>query len=178
VKIWVDCDGVLADFVHEYLSFVLVKFGRKYTHADVTRFAFAECVTSPDEDRQIWETVNAYPGLVRNLRELPGVAALPELRRLGDVGCLTSPTLGPYWMPERAQWLLARGFAKRDIVFASDKSWIDGDVLIDDSLSNCEAWWAARPHRRAILLDAPWNQGETYAERAHGWGDVLRLLGA
>lgn len=175
-RIWVDCDGVLSDFVEAYLELVADLFGRAHVHNDVTRFNFSECVTTKEEDRAVWERVNATPGLVRGLADLPGVSYLPRLRELGDVGCLTSPTTGPHWVHERFAWLLDRGFTKRDVIFASDKSHVRGDFLIDDSAENCEAWQVAHPDGLAILLDAPWNRHRQDVYRAYTWEDVINEI--
>lgn len=177
-RIWVDCDGVLSDFVEAYLELVADLFGRAHVHNDVTRFNFSECVTTKEEDRIVWGRINATPGLIRGLPDLPGVDYLPRLRELGDVGCLTSPTTGPHWVPERFAWLLDRGFTKRDVIFASDKSHVRGDFLIDDSLENCEAWQAAHPNGVAILLDSPWNRHQLAGDfvRAYTWEDVINEI--
>jgi 5'(3')-deoxyribonucleotidase len=179
-KIWVDCDGVLCDFVAAYLSLVKEHTGRVHTHDDVTHFELHKCVVSKDEDNHIWRNLIDRPGFISNMVDLPGAAeGLAAMRELGWVGALTSPHLGPFWMPERAQWLLARGFKKRDIVFASDKAHVPGDVLIDDRVDNCVDWATAHPLGTAIVLDMPWNRyGATRRNmvRASGWTDAVAIV--
>lgn len=187
MRIWVDVDGVLADFVPMYLGLIQEHTGRTHSVYDVTSFNFFECVASKDEDAHVWrEMIDKRPGLLTGLAEVPGaLAGVAELRERGSVAVLTSPHIGPYWMHERCQWLLARGFAKRDIVFASDKSHVRGDILIDDSAANCEAWAHANQGGVAILLDAPWNRRPVTTlkdgrireiRRARGWDDVVRCV--
>jgi 5'(3')-deoxyribonucleotidase len=177
--ILVDCDGPLADFVAAYLSLVHEHTGRLHTHEQVTNFSFQKCVVSAEEDDHVWKRmIDARPGLVRNLGETFGSAeGLHALRQLGcKVACLTSPHLGPHWMYERAQWLLERGFTKREIIFASDKSHVSGFILIDDNVDNCEAWAKANPHGVAILFEAPWNRGAKLRENvlhACDWNEVV-----
>lgn len=174
----VDCDGILADFVSAYLALVREHTGRDHVHADVTDFELHKCVTSKDEDTFIWQNLIDRPGFISNMVDLPGAAeAMADLRSFAKVTCLTSPHLGPYWMHERAQWLLARGFKKRDIIFASDKSHVRGDVLIDDRKDNVVDWAKANPSGLAILMDCPWNQGSApHCIRARGWQEAVRLV--
>jgi 5'(3')-deoxyribonucleotidase len=177
LNIWVDCDGVMADFVGLYLSILNYHTGRDHVHEHVTCFDFASCVASTDEDERVWRHIDAHPGLVRGLEFIAGAKeALDELRKLGTVRCLTSPHLGPTWMPERARWLQAAGFTKKQIVFCSDKALVPGDVFIEDNKDTCEAWQAAHPGGLAILFDAPHNQGPTTCIRALGWASVLGVL--
>jgi 5'(3')-deoxyribonucleotidase len=177
-RVWLDCDGILAEFVPAYLALVTEHTGRVHRPEDVTAFELHKCVTTKEEDNFIWQNLIDRPGFITNMVDIPGAAeAVAELRIIAKVGCLTSPHLGPFWMHERAQWLLARGFSKRDIIFASDKSHVRGDVLIDDRKDNCIDWAKANPSGFAILMDCPWNQGSApYCIRARGWPEVVRLV--
>ena len=175
--IWVDCDGVLADFTAAYLQILNAHTGRSHSDADITSFDFGKCIASKEEDNHVWREFDRSPGLIAGLADLPGAeAGLSALRKLGKVGCLTSPHLGPYWMPERARWLQARGFTKREIIFASDKSHVAGSVLVDDRFDNCLDWAKANPNGLSVCLTAPWNKDESHwhVQRADSWGEVLR----
>lgn len=180
VKVWIDVDGCMADFVTAYLRLVQEHTGRVHTHADVTAFELHQCVVSKEENDHIWKNLIDRPGFISGMVDLPGaLEAVAELRQLGKVGALTSPHLGPFWMPERAQWLLARGFKKREIVFASDKSHVPGDVLIDDRIDNCVDWAKAHVGGLAILFDQPWNGAwvpELLVHRVHGWNEAVALV--
>jgi 5'(3')-deoxyribonucleotidase len=180
MKIWVDVDGVCANFTALYLSLLNQRFGRMRVFEEVTKFDFSACVSNKDEDRWIWQHIDATPGLVYQLDDLPGARdGLAALRTLGKVRALTSPTFGPTWMPERARWLLDRGFAKADIVFCSDKALVPGDVLIDDRLETCIEWQAAHPNGTAIVFDAPYNQGDLQGcTRCRGWIEVVECVAA
>ena len=168
-KIWVDCDGVLADFVDGYLN--LLNLGRDgdsiLTHADVTSWDLRSLDADADA---AWHAINTSTSFCFDLCALEGAYdGLDSLRALGDVACATAPVLAGTWMHQRADWLLARGFEKRDIVFAEDKSWLMGDVLIDDRVENCLEWQARNPHGLAILFDQPWNRDNDTLVRACGW---------
>lgn len=177
--IWVDCDGVLADFVGTYLGLHAMLNGRACCRDEVTAFDFSKCVATPEEDEKIWRHIDKTPGIVRGLVAIPGAAdALEELRTIGHVRCLTSPHLGPTWMHERAQWLAALGFKKADIVFCSDKKLVHGDVLIDDKLETVLEYKDHHPRSVPVLFDAPYNQREPSDRllRARGWTHAVYLV--
>lgn len=165
-QIWIDCDGVLADFITAYLALVKQHTGRTHTRDEITSFDLSECIVSAEEDAFIWRSLIDQPGWVLGLQPLPGALwAVNALRALGRVGVLTSPHLGPHWVHERARWLMAGdsfAFKRREIVWASDKSHVRGDVLIDDNKDHCVAWAKRNPNGAAILLDSPWNQGTAH----------------
>lgn len=178
-RIWIDVDGVLAQFVPVYLQLIKEHTGREHSVCDVTDHNFRKCVASPDEDEHVWRNmVDARPGLVRGLAEVDGArAALESLRLIAQVGALTSPHLGPFWMHERALWLMDMGFSKREIIFASDKSHVAGDVFIDDHGDNCAAWQAQNPGGTALLFDAPWNRRtQATVQRVHDWHEAVSAV--
>jgi uncharacterized HAD superfamily protein len=54
-----------------------------------------------------------------------------------------------------------------------------GDVLIDDSLENCNEWAAAHPQALTILVDRPYNRrGAIHPSivRTQRWSEVLKLV--
>jgi 5'(3')-deoxyribonucleotidase len=179
MTIWVDCDGVLANFATAYLTILAEVSGRWHSWDEVTSFDFTQCVSSEAEDELVWRAVDSRPGLVRSLRWMPGAhVGLSELREVGQVRCLTAPHIGPHWMYERAQWLMNRGFRKKEIVFCSDKPLVPGDVLVEDNLATADRWQDAHPNGTAVLLDAPYNQGPTNARRARNWSHVVEIVKA
>ena len=172
MRILVDVDGVICSFADCYLRVLNHLTGRNHTSTDVTAFDFSQCVATREEDAAVWEWIARAPGLVERLEPIAwNLAAVDTLRRAGhQVIAVTSPQwTSPYWMPERARWLLARGFSKNEIVFASDKSLISGDMLIDDAIHNVQAWQDVHVYGRAVLVSAPWNL-------AHAWPDRVTTL--
>jgi len=160
ITVLVDCDGVMADLVTPYLERLNEKFGLDVTYDEVTSFEFSECVCTKAQNEAVWKDLVSTPGFVLGLRELPyAMEGLAHLRGWADrVVCLTSPMLGGSWIAERCQWLLNRGFAKRDIVIASDKSLVDGHALIDDAPHNLEGWSEASGGF-GVAIRAPYNRG-------------------
>lgn len=161
MRILVDCDGPLSDFIATYLHLHRELNGQVRHKHDVTNFDFAKCVSTKDEDEKIWRHIDATKGIVRHIPyECGSIAGLDQLRKLGRVVCVTSPHFGPTWMPERAEWLIDRGFHKRDIVFRKDKAHEPGDVLIDDKPEHCREWLAENPKGIALLYGMPHNRAD------------------
>jgi 5'(3')-deoxyribonucleotidase len=182
--ILVDCDGVLASFADLYLTLHAELNHVFRSFADITDFDFSRCVATKEEDERIWRHIDRTPGLVRELSTVDGaLAGLAELRKMGEVVCLTSPHIGPTWVPERFRWLMdVAGFSKREVIFAADKSRVPGRVLIDDNLQHCIDWDEA--HRdnggAAVLFAAPYNRKGVplWMDEAHGWTDVVSVVEA
>lgn len=164
--ILVDCDGVLADLVTPYLAMLEEDHGIAATLEDVTD-DFSKCVATPKQNRAIWARIASTPGFAQTLPEMPeAMAGLAHLRSWADrVVCVTSPQITGSWMTDRYAWLTARGFDKRDIVLASDKSLVEGDALVDDATHNLKEWadvqpslpaaYGGGPH--AVAIAAPYN---------------------
>lgn len=174
----VDCDGVLVDFVAQYMVVFKQLHGWCFKREEITEWEFKKCVCTAEEDDAVWAYFDVTAHLVYNIPvidgALEGLKALRALRntRVVCVVCVTSPHHGTYWSGERFRWLLGPGgFKKSDIVLASDKTHVKGDCLIDDAIHNLDAY---DPHAmKTFLFDAPYNQHKTRHERCVGWDDVV-----
>lgn len=188
MKIWVDCDGVQASFHAAYLNVLnLVSErpdGNPWIFEDFLTFNDYSCFGEENAE-WVWKYIDAQPGFVRDLEDLPGSRWGVEYlrtavaRRGGFVGCLTAPHMGPYWVPERYDWLKARGFTLSQICMSSNKGHAPGDVLIDDKYKNCTEWLKTSPNGRCFLLDAPYNQSLKHNDRiirCDGWDEVISKL--
>lgn len=57
-----------------------------------------------------------------------------------------------------ASWLDKHNIPYRDLVLMTDKSDINGDVMLDDNVDNVLRWQHLHPKKYAFLFDAPHNQ--------------------
>ena len=173
--ILLDIDGVICAFAETYLAILREQTGKSFNVSDVTNFDFTRCVSTRDEDRQVWNNLSNVTGLIANLAgHWDNLIALDRLRENHRVVAVTTPRWHcPKWMPERTAWLVKRGFATSDIVFVGDKSLVVGDILIDDGPHNITAWSAAHPFGRAILLERPWNTSFAWEDRIDSLDSVL-----
>ncbi len=159
MRILIDADGVMVEFVSMFLTHLHYVTGRKHTVDEITDFHFETCICTPEEGNQVWARIAEQEGAVLELRPYEGVERALQLLRLDhELVCVTSPQWGTRWAEERYHWLVKHGFNKQHIVFASNKALVQGDVLIEDSPSNLESWLAAHPHGNGVLIAQPWNQ--------------------
>ncbi len=170
----VDVDGVLADLVHPLLDRVFARTGVRFRTDDIVRFDLAGILgpTCWDAAREIL----AAPGFARNLPLLTGAGeGIASLRSLGRVVFVTAPFApSPTWAHDRAAWLAEHFHAQpSDVVSLADKTLFCGDLLVDDSPAQLEAW--TRLGRLAVRMRHPWNAGAP-GIAAHGWEDVVRAV--
>lgn len=167
MRILLDVDGVLADFVTPALAVINTITGDAYRPQDITQHDITLACKLTDAQIKHWEAAISAPGFCASIQPYPSVDLhLERLRSVGDVIAVTAPlTVGnydaaPHWLPERYDWLRRMSFGHKEIIFASDKSFIDGNYFVDDKVSNVEAWlkrqnWCG--HMSAFVFAQPWN---------------------
>jgi 5'(3')-deoxyribonucleotidase len=160
VKIWLDVDGVQADFTADFLDCLAAVTGRNYATEHVTEWDFDWVLGTPQELAGVWARFDR-PGAVRYMPDLPGaLAGVAALRKGGHfVGALTAPRHGAEWYHGRVQWLMDRGFDRKEIILTADKTHVHGDLLVEDHHVYLNDWLDANPSAHGILLAQPWNKG-------------------
>lgn len=177
MRILIDVDGVICDFVSGYCELVEGVTGRKYALADVTDYDFTAFCLSIDERRQV-EHLLFQRAMVRCLHALPGsqagVAGLAA--RGAEIVFVTSPWRGhPTWASEREEWL-GDLFPGYPVVSTHAKYVCAGDVMIDDRPEHLQRWYASTRSGHPLLWDAPYNQGIKILQRVRSWADVYREI--
>lgn len=166
MRILLDCDGVLSDFVGYVLDTIREQTGREYAPADVTQWDFGNLLVSETETRNLWAALK-QPGVAQELRPIEGAAAAVEALRLTgqDLYVVTSPMPGcPTWAYERELWLRDHmGIERKRVIHTSAKHLVVGDMLVDDNADNVTSWHGSsrarsQPLHVAVLVDAPYNQ--------------------
>lgn len=167
--ILVDMDGVLVDVNPLLLGFVNERHGTSYTKDDLVAFGYDEYM-EPEEVETIyerWHDADLYDGMPPIEGARGGVE---ELREIGRVVACSSPMVGH--ASSKLRWLRDFGFDRKDIVLATDKRLVGGDVLVDDGLHNL----ADFPGRCQVTFDQPWNQHYTVGTRVFSWPQVAPLV--
>ena len=131
-----DVDGVLEDLVSPWVQALNIKYDRNVSPSDIIEWDITKFfpglsktqVFSPLHKEQFWKDLQPYEDAQQYIQ---------KLIEDGDrVVLLTSAH--PDTVPYKWQWI-NRHFpciAFRDIIIASDKQMISGDVLIDDAPHN------------------------------------------
>jgi 5'(3')-deoxyribonucleotidase len=183
MRVLLDVDGVIADFVSGYLSAVKRATGRDYLADQITGFDIPRALRLAAAERQAVEQAVSRPGYCQELGEYPGaVAAVEQIARVHEVVFVTGQWSGsPTWTSDREQWLRSRfGELGRNVVHTQLKHVVSGDVLVDDNLDNCAAWAAAHQAGTAIVWSRPWNrrQEPPTVARMSDWQRLLAWLNA
>lgn len=157
VIILVDCDGVLCDFVSGFLE-ELNKMGHQFTPDDI------DCWDIPSAlniDRRLFYDIAEKEGFCEGLKPYPGAEEeIVSLRNFGKVIVATAPIWSSRtWSYERALWLQRHfGFKTDEIIYASEKRRIQGDILIEDKETALLRWLNADVSRQGFLWARPWNE--------------------
>lgn len=151
MRILLDCDGVICNFVDKILEFDEYK----HTYESITDFNIFKAWGQIER----WKDFTTYiskSGRVLEMKFFEGSQNfVKQLRTLGEVIISTSPFKSPNWIPERLEWLDTNfQFKSDDVCVWSKTHLIRADILIDDALHN-----ALEFPGKVFLLDAPWNQG-------------------
>ena len=180
-RVLLDVDGVLADFIGEFLRVVHRETGVKVAHNDITTHEVVDSLplgkTQADHVWHIFSmrntaaTMKPYPGAVEGAKKLMKVA---------DVYFVTSPVkTSPRWCYDRTSWL-SKHFGEaqaRRVAYTSEKHIVQGDFLVDDRADNLEGWAKESPTRTPILWGQPWNK-KSKLKRLSDWGTLLQVVKA
>lgn len=177
--IGVDVDGVLADFV----GCVLGIYNSTLWNGKCGSLIYDD-VSCYDVETLIgqsaWDSIlNIIDNeqLVRRFKVYDGAFdGVTQLKGLGRVVFVTAPYWSnKNWIPDRMIWLEKLFDAKKtDVVFTSDKSTFNGDLLIDDAPKHLERW-VNGTGKPAIRLDRPWNKECSIGALAKNWPEVVEL---
>ncbi len=156
MTIYLDMDGVVSDAHDAFLR----AMGRDDLIKDYPAGEFNVDKVAGVSAKTMWRDVAARGReLWSKMKKLPWADELyAELKKLGDVVFLTSPSQDPDSLAGKLEWL--QRFTKRkdftDYVMTSRKELLaaPGTVLIDDRPSNCEKFRTAGG--KAVLFPARW----------------------
>lgn len=184
LKVLVDCDGVLADFLLAVLTWVHERTGKKYYPFNVTEY---DVLASIGEEhlKEIMQEHAGKGGWCSSFKPIAGARrALDMLRLEHDVVCVTTQMSTPCWAFEREKWLQEQmGFKKDDIIFTKGKHHVPGDIFLDDSGENCIKWHEEHPNAITVVWDTPYNQDAAPScparnfRRVKNWHDFIAMVG-
>jgi len=178
LPILLDCDGVLSDFLGQ-LGDTADLMGLPYTQD----MAYADLYKQFGEaTKDIYRAMDA-PGFASSMGALPGAVNAVDIlvNSYGlSVKILTSPVwTAPTWDYERRRWIATHTcLVEKDVIFAKDKSLVNGRVLVEDHHENAIAW-ADAWGRQAILFNAPGNQGVHIPDNVdlvYNWDQALSSI--
>ena len=165
MRIVMDVDSVLCDFVGGGLEVINALSGTAFTHQDVVSWDLEDLL--PEELRPAFAWHVDQKGYCARLKPLPGaIPIVNELRRRGHkVVIATSPwRTSEHWICERQLWI-QKWFGTLECYHFHDKSGIAGDIFVDDKPKHVREWAERNGSEGAFLFNAPHNQGESESFR-------------
>lgn len=182
MKIGLDIDDCIADYVGTFIAFVNRVHGTQYTLEDITDYSLAESLKHPEE--RIGSAMNHFlhAGELRELPEIKGaVHAVHTLYAEGHkLYFVTSRSSRA--THDTYRWFAQRNLPVERIYFDKDKAWHAVhhgiDLFVDDNLKNLDKIADANPKTRTIVFDRPWNRVPLNRAhgRAQGWEQVLDYI--
>jgi len=173
VIVLLDMDGIVVDLVTPWLE---------AAHA---------CCPPSDKPLTVTDVIAAYNGLertpcgehvyehlghdlFRSLRPLPG--ALESIERLvafgHDVVIVTASSKEPSTAAAKLAWVEEHlGWSRHRVIVAQRKELVRGDVFVDDSPSNLEAYARAWPSAQLHTIAYPYNADVVNVRRWFSWED-------
>jgi 5'-nucleotidase len=184
MRVMIDLDGVLADFNNAVINH-FKELGYERSDLFLRTYDISKWYDADNEEvRQEFVELMGTKGFWLSLRLMPGaVDALKEIKKLGhEIYILTTPWWSsPVSLTEKWGWIkrkLGRVINPcEQVLYATNKSIIDGDILIDDKLKHIQDWLKLRPF--AIVFDWPYNRDSesgSKAYRASNWGEVVEIV--
>lgn len=188
MRILLDVDGVLADFVGSFLRMInrrRLAFSAihkpPFTRSDVTDYEIFDCLAkkgleTPELYKAICWARARQDGFCIDLEPLDGaVEAVTALRAIPsiEIYAVTTPLDSHYWHWEREQWLQQHfEIDRQHTIFAHNKSLIRGDVFIDDQMENVMDWQAANPKAYAV----PWDRTLEPSKMIAAWQHFVERI--
>lgn len=174
----VDCDGVLANFFEGARKVILELSGRDFKFEEMKHWDLFEVV--PREIESECFRRFALKGFCQNLDVISGAQeGMAKLAEVADIYVVTSPMHTKRWVFERTNWLKEHfGILSSNIVSASCKYIVEGDLLVDDRAENTKEWALHHPGSTGVIWAAPHNRHENIEGnliRTGSWDDVVQL---
>ena len=177
LTILVDIDDTLEDLCTPWVQYLNEKYGTAVTTDDIKDWHIAkvfptltrEQVFEPLAKEEFWERVKPLPEAYKNIRKLKY-----DGHRIFIVTA-SDPIISVPMKLEKVLFRYFPFFSCNDVIIATQKQMIRGDILVDDASHNLE-----NGNYKRILMNAPhnrfFNEKSIGAARACDWDTVYRLI--
>lgn len=180
LKIGIDIDGVITDFVSTFIEVINEKYNIRFGHEDVKEHDLYKVLgISEDEAKKlIIETLD------KDLQPQPyAIDELNKLNREHDIFLITARPHNTRNITE--QWLYKHGIKYKELIYLDEgkkhklkeQSNLKLDVIIDDNLKDIINW--IDKVQLIIILNHPWNKSLNIKNnfiRAYNWIHISEIL--
>jgi 5'(3')-deoxyribonucleotidase len=177
VRVLLDVDGVLADFLTPFCETAFRVTGRRYAPTDFYSYGVFDHITEPGEDVvEITRRCYAeWAGVLHDiLQPVPGAVEGVEALRAG--GCeIYIVTQAVAWHRERALWLKHHfGVDPHSIVYTAAKHVVSGHAFVDDHPEHVMRWKDANSGGHALLFAQAYNRSSRLIR--YDWDGIVDAL--
>lgn len=177
MKIGIDIDGVISDFVTTFRKVVKDKYGIEFAYEDITQHDLYKVLgIDKDEAKQlIYETFDHDLGF-----QAGAIEGIKELHKHHEIVLVTARTVKKRELTER--WLSKHAIQYHKLVFLEEgsKHSLENegfDAIIDDHLEEIVNWMGKIP--LVLVFNHPWNKSvniKNNFERVYDWSGILERL--
>jgi 5'(3')-deoxyribonucleotidase len=164
VRIIVDLDEVIVNFIDPLLLRHYKNTGEKLTRDDITDWQL-----EPELIKIFMEEEGFFLPLSPFLGAIPALKFLSKEHR---IIIATSHSGVPRIAMEKMAWIkVYLPWLAKDAIITENKSNIRGDMIIDDSVRNLQHFLGV-----TVVMDRPYNRHYDADERVYDWDDILYIV--
>ena len=176
MKIGVDIDGVIADFVTMFRKLVKKRYGVSLSESDIYAhdLFLVLGVQEQEAKKLIRETLLTKLKLVPNAKK-----SLAHLSKYHKIFIITARPKD--LLEQTTRWLKSNGISYHGIVQQDEgekhESNLKLDVVIEDNLTEAIKWIGKA--KKVLLFDHPWNKSlnvRNLITRVRDWEDIVRFI--
>jgi len=177
MKIGIDVDGVISDFVGTFKEIVKKRYNVSLNEKDIREHDLYKILgIKPEEAFELVQET-----LSHDLKpQIGAVESINQLYRSHKIIILTARP--PETLDITKKWLEKHNIMHHDLIYSKEGSKFeyDGklDVIIDDHLREIINWIGKIPI--VIVYNHPWNKSLNVKKnflRANNWNDILKIIG-
>lgn len=180
MRLGIDLDGVVANFVDGWIMRYNMEFGTNITRDQAQEWHASSRLTHFTDISEFWDWAGASgngPTLFRNLEPYPG--ALETLDKLAACNDIVIVSQKPNWAShDTFAWIAEKRIPTREVHFITKKWKIDCDVYLDDSPFVLPKLVKHRPDAMICRFVRSWNEPVEGAIDIASWDDFCSLIEA
>ena len=178
MRLGIDLDGVVTNFVRGWMLRYNMDFGTKLAEDQVDHWDAARDLTHFDDLSDFWQWAGASghgPTVFRNLEPYPGsLEALHDLAICHDIVILS---MKPDWAAaDTFAWIADHRIPTREIHLLTNKFLVPCDIYLDDSPMAINALVNKRSEAVVCRFVRPWNEPVDGAIDIRSWPEFAGLV--
>ena len=178
MRLGIDLDGVVANFIKGWMSRYNAEFGADLTEDMVDHWDAAADLTHFPDLSEFWHWAGASgqgPTVFRDLETFPG--AISTLRSLAKDHDIVILTMKPDWAAaDTFAWIADNRIPTREVHLLRDKWRVPCDIYLDDSPYAVPGLVRNRPESVFCRFVRPWNSPVAGAIDVHDWKEFAAVV--